>query len=198
VDGGRPRAPTQFGSTQNPVRSCRLACHGCRPFGRANLPLSRTAVWPPLREGEAPAEPKHPSGRPFGRAKLPLSRNTCLAVGSHGSAGASPSHVWRLGRSLALPRLAARRQPRPPGLAARRQPRPPGWNQRAAVRCPLSGQHPLASANGSPSECLDNWCVAWSECFCTPRTSFYVEPTIPENSANQGAGDPEPFRGLPF
>ena len=94
-----------------------------------------------------------------------IPRHSAAIVSRKGEQPHKPNSVRRLGRSLALP-----------GLPARRQPRPPRWNQRAPVRCPLSRQHPLAFANGSPSECLCNWCLAWSECFFTPRTSFYVEP----------------------
>jgi len=64
-----------------------------------------------------------------------IPRYSAAIISRRGEQPHKPNSVRRLGRSLALP-----------GLPARRQPRPPRWNQRAPVRCPLSRQHPLASA----------------------------------------------------
>gem|GEM_PF-4682459 len=95
-----------FGSTQNPVRSSGLHCHGCCP----------------LRKGEAPAEPN-----------CCLAVESHGSAGASPSKGLPARQEPRPPKGLPARReprppkgLPARQEPRPPkGLPARQEPRPP-------------------------------------------------------------------------
>jgi len=150
-------------------------------------------------EGEAPAEPDNltsqlPTTREGDNTTQHAQSSALFRVIPRPSFPAEPKHHTTRSNFRVIPRYsaaivshrveiphkqitsAARQEPRPPRLAGSAAASPSQVEPTSTSSVPPFKTTPIASANGSPSECLCNWCLAWSECFFTPRTSFYVEP----------------------